>query len=50
MSESKIDAVCVPLSATCTVKLAVPDEVGVPLITLLVKLRPAGNVPVIDHT
>ena len=42
---------CVPLSATRTVKLAVPVAVGVPLTTpALDKVRPAGRLPTVtDH-
>ncbi len=45
-------AVCAGLAAsvTCTVRLAVPATVGVPLITPVValRLRPAGSVPLLS--
>src|SRR5207237_852844 len=45
--ETFLEAVCcgVPLSLTCTVKLAVAGMVGVPLITAPDNVRPAGNAP-----
>ena len=51
--DSCADAVCAgePLSCTCTVKVVVPFDVGVPEITPeLDSERPAGSFPeAIDH-
>jgi hypothetical protein len=48
VNEIGLDAVCTggPLSVTCTVKLAGPGVVGVPLMTPAAdNARPAGKVP-----
>jgi hypothetical protein len=48
ISENDFVAVCDgdPLSVTCTVKVAVPGVVGVPLITpALDSVRPCGKIP-----
>jgi hypothetical protein len=52
VSANALVVVCVPLSAACTVKLAVPTAVGVPLNTPLPldRLSPAGSAPAVtDH-
>ena len=51
VSENVVVACCVPLSATCTVKLDVPGVVGVPLIPpSFDNVRPPGKAPaVIDQ-
>ena len=46
---SALLAVCELLSVTCTVKLLVPDELGVPEMTPLPELsaNPAGRLPLV---
>src|SRR5690349_9630576 len=46
---SALLAVCDLLSVTCTVKLLVPDELGVPEMTPVVEFSasPAGRLPVV---
>ena len=52
VSESDLVAVVRLASFTCTVKVLVPEVVGVPVIAPedTLRVRPVGNVPeVIDH-